>query len=132
MIPITVKEAVENIHHKKYLLPSIQREACGALGICCIQLHFLGGRLVPISVIQKVITPLEDLDGPRLRAHRGKRWSFAAKSTMGQLFGINLSDATNRGSIHFVEYSPLVTLRPTMKTFENKTVLITGGALRHR
>src|SRR4029077_5034860 len=26
-----------------------------------------------------------------------------------------------------VEYSAFVTLRPTMKTFENKTVLITGG-----
>jgi NADPH:quinone reductase-like Zn-dependent oxidoreductase len=49
----------------------------------------LGGRLVPILVIQ---------------------------------------NATNRGTIHFVEYSPFVTLRPTMKTFENKTVLITGGA----
>ena len=24
--PITIKEAVENIHRKKYLLPSIQRE----------------------------------------------------------------------------------------------------------
>ena len=34
---------------------------------------------------------------------------------------------TNRGNIHFVEYSAFVTLRPTMKTFENKTVLITGG-----
>src|SRR4029453_9481219 len=31
------------------------------------------------------------------------------------------------GTIHLVEYSAFVTLRPTMKTFENKTVLITGG-----
>src|SRR6516165_7343721 len=33
----------------------------------------------------------------------------------------------NRATIHFAEYSALVTLRPTMKSFENKTVLITGG-----
>jgi hypothetical protein len=41
--PITVKEAVENIHRKKYLLPSIQREGCGALGICCIQQQVTAG-----------------------------------------------------------------------------------------
>ena len=33
--------------------------------------------------------------------------------------------------IQFVEYSAFVTLRPTMKTFENKTVLITGRRLWH-
>jgi hypothetical protein len=33
----------------------------------------------------------------------------------------------NRATIHFAEYSALLTLRPTMKSFENKTVLITGG-----
>ena len=32
----------------------------------------------------------------------------------------------NRATIHFAEYSALLTLRPTMKSFENKTVLITG------
>src|SRR5262249_42987098 len=32
-----------------------------------------------------------------------------------------------RATIHFAEYSALLTLRPTMKSFENKTVLITGG-----
>jgi hypothetical protein len=31
----------------------------------------------------------------------------------------------NRATIHFAEYSALLTLRPTMKSFENKTVL--GG-----
>jgi hypothetical protein len=34
----------------------------------------------------------------------------------------------NRATIHFAEYSALITLRPTMKSFENKTVLITGGS----
>ena len=33
----------------------------------------------------------------------------------------------NRATIHFTEYSALLRLRPTMKSFENKTVLITGG-----
>jgi hypothetical protein len=33
----------------------------------------------------------------------------------------------NRATIHFAEYSALLTLRPTMKSLENKTVLITGG-----
>ena len=33
----------------------------------------------------------------------------------------------NRATIHFPEYSALLTLRPTMKSFESKTVLITGG-----
>jgi NAD(P)-dependent dehydrogenase (short-subunit alcohol dehydrogenase family) len=33
----------------------------------------------------------------------------------------------NRATIHFAEYSALLTLRPTMKSFDNKTVLITGG-----
>jgi hypothetical protein len=37
-------------------------------------------------------------------------------------------DAPTGIPVHFVEYSAFVTLRPTMKTFENKTVLITGGA----
>jgi hypothetical protein len=32
-----------------------------------------------------------------------------------------------RATIHFAEYSALLTLRPTKKSFENKTVLITGG-----
>jgi NAD(P)-dependent dehydrogenase (short-subunit alcohol dehydrogenase family) len=32
-----------------------------------------------------------------------------------------------RATIRFAEYSALLTLRPTMKSFENKTVLITGG-----
>jgi NAD(P)-dependent dehydrogenase (short-subunit alcohol dehydrogenase family) len=38
-----------------------------------------------------------------------------------------LSLGAPTGAIHFAEYSAFVTLRPTMKTFENKTVLITGG-----
>ena len=54
---------------------------------------------------------------------QGALWAFdpqkAAKNAVG---------CTNRGTIHFVEHSALVTLGPTMKTFENKTVLITGGA----
>jgi len=35
--PITIKEAVENIHRKKYLLPSIQREVVW----CCDQIERL-------------------------------------------------------------------------------------------
>jgi hypothetical protein len=67
----------------EHLSPATRINRISILRQFCLYLsHFdptrPGSGLVPISVIQKVITPLEDLDGPRLRAHRGKRWSFAA------------------------------------------------------
>ena len=52
----------------------------------------------------------------------------SARSDVGQLVGINCRMPPTGGTITLSNVSVFVTLRPTMKTFENKTVLITGGA----
>ena len=55
----------------------------------------------------------------RIRAIEGGWIGFAKR--------IVHSFIETRATIHVAEYSALLTLRPTMKSFENKTVLITGG-----
>jgi NAD(P)-dependent dehydrogenase (short-subunit alcohol dehydrogenase family) len=101
---------------------------------------------VPISVVQKVNHAAGGLSMVRAFApilesdsisRPGALWPFGINCLCEPRLEIYFEpqkaakkrlDAPTGIPVHFVEYSAFVTLRPTMKTFENKTVLITGGA----